>query len=52
MAFDKKEFKKAVDDSQIAYLECLEDGYNALANGIKGEEKPTLEEIIKVSIAL
>ena len=50
MAFDKKEFKKAIDDSQIAYLECLEDGYNALANGIKGEEKPTLEEIIKVSM--
>lgn len=50
MAFDKKEFKKAVDDSQIAYLECLEDGYNALANGVKGEEKPTLEEIIKVSM--
>ena len=50
MAFDKKEFKKAVDDSQIAYLDCLEDGYNALTEGKKGEEKPSLEEIIKVSM--
>lgn len=50
MAFDKKEFKKAIDDSQIAYLDCLEDGYNALTEGKKGEEKPSLEEIIKVSM--
>ena len=49
MAFNKNEFKKAITDSQIAYLECLENGFLALT-GKKNEKLPSLEEIIKVSM--
>ena len=56
MDYNKFEFKEAIDDSQIAYIDCLKVGYDALYTGEKAkpdasiEEKeklmPTLEEIV------
>ena len=50
MDYNKYEFKEAVDDSQIAYLDCVETGYDALYTGKKDQVPPTLEEIILASM--
>jgi hypothetical protein len=44
MDYNKYEFKEAVDDSQIAYLDCVETGYDALYTG-----KTVLENILSLS---
>lgn len=50
MDYNKYEFKEAVDDSQIAYLDCVKDGYDALYTGKKDQVPPTLEETILASM--